>query len=149
MYHNVGDVKSWGADVSAEFAATDHLALSGSYSWTSDNYFAATRVGESDLSTNSPRSKALLSARFHESAHDASIEVRGRYVDGFRMVHGVWNGFVNAFTVGDVEAGVAIPGARDARVTLAVQNVGNARHSAFLSAPILGRLLLTRVEFRF
>ena len=148
-YHNVGDVKLWGADLAAEFAATDHLSFTGSYSWVSDNFFAATRSGESDLSTNTPRNKALLSARYRESARDASVEVRGRYVDGFRMVDGVWNGTVRAFTVGDLETGIAIPGARNARFTLTVQNFANARHAEFLAAPILGRLLMTRVQYRF
>ena len=148
-YHNVGNVQLWGSDLSADYASSEHLSFSGAYSWVNDNYFAATRPGESDLSTNTPRNKALLSARFHEGAHDASIEVRGRYVDGFRMVDGVWNGKVNAFTVGDLEAGISIPGVREARFTLTVQNFANARHSEFLSAPILGRLLLTRVHYRF
>jgi outer membrane receptor for ferrienterochelin and colicins len=91
----------------------------------------------------------LLGARVSERAHDASLELRGRYVVGFRMVDGVWNGAVKAFTVADIEGGVAIPGARDARFTLTLQNAGNARHSEFVSAPVLGRLLLTRVQYRF
>ncbi len=64
------------------------------------------------------------------------------------MVDGVWNGHVDAFTVGDVETGFAIPGTRDARFTLTVQNVADNRHSEFLSAPILGRMLLARVQYR-
>jgi hypothetical protein len=65
------------------------------------------------------------------------------------MVDGVWNGYVRAFTVGDLEAGVAIPGPRDARFTVTVQNLANAKHAEFLSAPILGRLILTRLQYRF
>jgi outer membrane receptor for ferrienterochelin and colicins len=147
-YHNVGDVKLWGADLSAEYFANEHLSFSGSYSWVSDNLFPATRSGEADLSTNTPRSKALLSARAHTSAHDASVELRARYVGGFRMVDGVWNGYVDAFTVGDLETGFSIPGTRDARFTLTVQNVADNRHSEFLSAPILGRMVLARVQYR-
>ncbi|MGI9043090.1 MAG: TonB-dependent receptor [Gemmatimonadaceae bacterium] len=147
-YRNVGDVKLWGADLSAEYFANDNLSFSGSYSWVSDNLFPSTRAGEADLSTNAPRNKALLSARAHRGAHDVSFELRGRYVGGFRMVDGVWNGHVDAFTVGDVETGFAIPGTRDARFTLTVQNVADNRHSEFLSAPILGRMLLARVQYR-
>lgn len=147
-YRNVGDVKLWGADMSAEYFANDNLSFSGSYSWVSDNLFPAKRSGEADLSTNAPRNKALLSARAHTSARDASVELRGRYVGGFRMVDGVWNGNVDAFTVADIEAGVAIPGARDARFTLTVQNVADKRHSEFYLAPVLGRMLLARVQYR-
>ena len=148
-YHNVGDVQLWGADLSAEFAATDRLTLSGSYSYVNKNFFAATRAGEADVSTNAPRNKALFGMRYHENSRDLSVELRGRYVDGFRMVDGVWNGDVRAFTVADLEAGIAIPGVRDARFTLTVQNAADARHAEYLSAPVLGRLLMTRVQYRF
>jgi iron complex outermembrane receptor protein len=148
-YRNIGDVTLWGADVSAEFAATDHVALTGSYSWTSDNFFAAARAGDVDLSTNTPRSKAQVAARVYEGARDASIELRGRYVGTFRMADGVWNGKVPAFAVGDIEAGIAVPGARRARFSITVQNVADKRHSEFLSAPILGRLALTRLQYMF
>ncbi len=147
-YRNVGDVKLWGADLSAEYFANEHLTLAGSYSWLSDNLFPATRPGETDLSTNTPRNKALLSARAHTSTRDASIEMRGRHVGGFRMVDGVWNGQVDGFTVADIEAGVAIPGTGDARLSLTIQNIADNRHAEFLSAPVLGRLLLARVQYR-
>lgn len=147
-YHNVGDVRLWGADLSGEYAPTDYLSLSGSYSWLSDNFFAAKTPSETDLSTNTPKNKALLGARVRERSHDASLEVRGRYVDGFHMVDGIWNGYVRAFTVADVEASAAVPGASQARLTVTVQNATNARHSEFLAAPILGRLVLMRLQYR-
>jgi len=64
------------------------------------------------------------------------------------MVDGVWNGYVHPFTVGDVEAGVAVPGVPDARFTLTVQNFANTPHEEFFSAPILGRLVLMRIHYR-
>jgi outer membrane receptor for ferrienterochelin and colicins len=147
-YRNVGDVSLWGTDVSLEYAVNEHLAVNGAYSFVSDNFFAG-QGGGSDLSTNTPRSKALLSARVFERSRDASIELRGRYVGAFRMVDGVWSGRVNSYVVGDLEAGIAIPGTRDARFTVSVQNLADARHSEFVAAPILGRLVLTRVQYRF
>jgi len=63
-------------------------------------------------------------------------------------VDGVWNGRVDGFTVADIEAGVAIPGMRDARFSLTVQNIADNRHAEFLSAPVLGRLVLARVQYR-
>ncbi|MGI8766868.1 MAG: TonB-dependent receptor domain-containing protein [Gemmatimonadaceae bacterium] len=148
-YQNVGDVQLWGADIATDFTASENVSFSGSYSWVSQNFFAATRSGGADLSTNTPRNKALLAARFHERARDASIELRGRYVGGFRMVDGVWNGYVDAFAVGDIEAGVAVPGAPDARLTVTVQNFANTPHPEFVSAPVLGRMVLARVQYRF
>ena len=148
-YRNVGDVSFWGTDLAGEYAATDRLTLTGSYSWMSDDYFASTRAGEPDLSTNTPRNKALLSARYHQNAHDVSVELRGRYVDGFKMIDGVWRGDVKPFSVLDLESGVALPGGNDTRFTLTVQNVLDDRHAEFVAAPVLGRLVMARVQYRF
>ncbi|MEO8946438.1 MAG: TonB-dependent receptor [Gemmatimonadaceae bacterium] len=147
-YRNVGNVQLWGTDIAADYAASEHYSLSGSYSWVSNNYFPAGGPGEIDISTNSPRSKALLSGRFLNGADDASLELRGRYVGGFHMVDGVWNGYVRPFTVGDIEVGATIPGAPNARLTLTVQNFANTPHEEFFAAPILGRLVLMRIHYR-
>lgn len=148
-YRNVGDVQLWGADLALTYAATDRLQLAASYSHVSDNFFPANGPGEIDVSTNAPRRKALVSARYRVPARDASIEIRGRSVGAFRMADGVWNGDVPAFTVADLEAGIAIPGVRRTRATLTVQNVADNRHVEFYSAPILGRLVLTRIQYQF
>ncbi len=148
-YHNVGDVKLWGADVSGDFTATDRVTLSGAYSYVSKDFFAGALSGSGDLATNSPRNKALASARYREPARDASLELRGRYVEGFRMVDGVWNGRVKTFAVADIEAGAAIPNVPDARFTVTIQNAFNTRHSEFVAAPILGRLVMARLQYRF
>ena len=145
----MGDVKLWGADLSADFTATDRLTFSGAYSWVSKDFFEGALAGSGDLSTNAPRNKALASARYREISRDASVELRGRYVQGFRMVDGVWNGRVKSFAVADLEAGAGIPSVPGARFTLTVQNVANSRHSEFVEAPILGRLVLGRVQYRF
>ncbi len=148
-YRNVGDVSFWGADLSGEYAASGRLTVRGSYSWMSENYFTSTRAGEPDLSTNTPRHKALLSARYHQAPRDLSVELRGRYVDGFRMSDGVWRGDVPSFGVVDLESGVALPAAKDVRLTVTVQNVLDNRHSEFVGAPVLGRLALARMQYRF
>jgi iron complex outermembrane receptor protein len=148
-YRNAGDVSLWGADLSWEFAVNSRLTATGSYSWVSDNYFVSALGSGSDLSTNTPRNKAMLSVRYHQNAHDLSLEVRGRHVGGFHMVDGVWRGDVKAFSVADVESGIALPSLRDARLTLTVQNVADVRHAEFVAAPVLGRLLLARVQYRF
>jgi hypothetical protein len=56
---------------------------------------------------------------------------------------------VKAFTTADVELGIALPGVRDARFTVTVQNVADERHAEFVGAPVLGRLVLARVQTRF
>jgi iron complex outermembrane receptor protein len=148
-YRNVGDVRFWGTDLALTYAAGEQLELRGSWSWVNNNFFGGTRAGEPDLSTNTPRQKALLSARYRVPAREGSVELRGRHVGGFRMADGVWNGHVPAFTVADLEAGLLLPGSPRARVTLTVQNLTNNRHNEFFAAPELGRLVLTRLQYRF
>ena len=110
-YQNVGDVRLWGADISGEFAATESLMLRGAFSWVNQNFFAASGPGDVDLSTNAPRAKAQGSARYAFHRDDASAELRIRYVDAFRMVDGVLIGDVPAYTVADLEVGMAVPSA--------------------------------------
>lgn len=148
-YRNFGRVELWGTDVSLQWAATNHLSLASSYSYTSDNFFPSKDPGEPDLAMNAPRHKGLFSARFREPSHDASAELRTRFVGSFRMIDGVWNGNVPGFTVADAEVGAAIPGSRGARLTLSVENLTDDRHAEFVGAPVLGRLLMTRLEYRF
>ena len=148
-YQNVGDVRLWGADISGEFAATESLMLRGAFSWVNQNFFAASGPGDVDLSTNAPRAKAQGSARYAFHRDDASAELRIRYVDAFRMVDGVLIGDVPAYTVADLEVGMAVPSAPAARLTLTAQNLTDKRHSEFFGHPQLGRLLLARLQYRF
>lgn len=148
-YQNIGDVRLWGTDLSAEFAASDHVTITGGYSWVNKNFFAATATGGADLSTNAPKNKAIASVRYHQPANDLTAEVRARYVGEFRMVDGILIGDVPSFTVADVDAGIAVPGVAGARFTLSVQNIADARHTEFFGHPILGRLVLTRLQYRF
>ena len=148
-YQNVGDVRLWGSDLSVEVAATDNFTVSGNYSWVSKNLFEGQGIGGSDLSTNAPRHKAFVSARYRLPARDFAVEFRARSVGAFRMIDGVLVGDVQRFTVADVEAGVAIPGATRARLTATVQNIADKRHAEFFGHPMLGRLVMTRLQYRF
>lgn len=147
-YRNFGRVELWGGDFSADFLATPRITLSGAWSFTSKNYFPG-GTGEPDLSMNAPRQKVALGATYRNAFTDFSASLRARYSGGFRMLDGVWEGQVDAFTTVDAEVGFRMPGAPNARLTLTAQNLFNDRHEEFLAAPILGRLLLTRVNYVF
>jgi iron complex outermembrane receptor protein len=148
-YSNFGEAKLWGGDVSFELAATPTLTLTGGYSHTSRVYFPAKRAGETDLSMNIPRNKAVFGATWRDPGDARSATLRGRYVGAFRMLNGVWSGDVESFTVVDAEAGASVPSVSAARVTLTVQNVTDKRHAEFFGAPVLGRLAMLRLQYRF
>lgn len=148
-YRNFGRAELWGADLSAELLATERISVRGGYSYVSRNYFPSSSPSEPDLSMNSPRNSLSFGARYRDAAHSRSAEVRGRYADGFRMVDGVWMGDVPAFTTVDVEAGTALPAIRDVRVVVTAQNVLGHKHAEFVGAPVIGRLVLTRLQYSF
>lgn len=148
-YQNVGDVRLWGMDLASEYAATDRLTLSAAYSWVNKNFFGATRLDDNDVSTNTPRNKAMLSVRYRQSDRDLSAELRGRHVGGFRMVDGILIGNVESFTVVDAELAFAVPAVPGARLTVSLQNMTNDRHAEFVAHPRLGRFLTTRLQYRF
>ncbi len=146
---NVGDVDLWGADLSAEFVASPRLTLTGAVSFVSENLFVGQGTGGGDLASNTPKDKALLGARFTGASNGLTVEVRGRRVGGFRMVDGFLAGNVEGYTVGDLEVGFDWPTLTAARLTITVQNVADARHAEFVAHPRLGRLVMTRLQYRF
>jgi outer membrane receptor for ferrienterochelin and colicins len=148
-YRNFGQVKLWGADLVLDWQASDRVMLGASYSFTSENFFAARRPGEADLALNAPRHKGTLNAAYHYPARDFSAALRGRFVGPFRMVDGVWGGDVEGFGLLDAEVGVGIPGLRGGRIILTAQNITDKRHAEFIGAPVLGRILISRVRYEF
>lgn len=146
---NVGDVDLWGADVSAEFVVSPRLTLTGAFSYVSENLFVGQGTGGADLATNTPKDKALLGARFSAARHGLTLEVRGRQVGAFRMVDGLLAGDVEGYTIGDLELGLDWPSWPGARLTVTVQNVGDARHAEFVAHPMLGRMVMSRLQYRF
>jgi outer membrane receptor for ferrienterochelin and colicins len=148
-YRNFGEVKLWGADLLLEWQASERIFLGASYSFTSDNFFASRRPGEADLALNAPRHKGTLNAAYHYPARDFSAALRGRFVGPFRMVDGVWVGDVKGFGLLDAEVGVGVPGLHGGRFILTVQNLTDKRHAEFVGAPVLGRLLISRLRYEF
>jgi hypothetical protein len=47
------------------------------------------------------------------------------------------------------DVGFALPAVPGARLTLSVHNLADAPHAKFVGAPVLGRLVMSRLEYRF
>jgi iron complex outermembrane receptor protein len=145
-YRNFGRVELWGTDLSLSYAASNRVSFSGAYSFTSENFFPASAPGEADLSLNAPRHKAVISTRYREPVRQLSAEARARFVGPFHMVDGVWIGDVAGFGVADVEFGFPL---LNTQMTFTVTNVLDHRHSEFVGAPLVGRLIMIRSAYRF
>lgn len=149
-YRNFPSFDLWGADLGLTLLATDWLRFTGTYSFVSENFFTASELGApSDLALNSPKNKASLGAHYSNERLGLRGEVRGRYVDSFPVISGVFIGDVENYTLFDVLVSYTLPISRSTQVSLNVSNVFDNEHREMVGAPELGRLVLLRVRQSF
>ena len=149
-YRNFGDLKRWGADLAFQAIVTDNWSLTGSYSWVDKNFFPQSEVGGiSDVALNAPKNKASLGAAYRQIPHGVTVDVRGRWVEGFPMNSGVFIGYVSTYTLLDASVAYRFPFAQNTVLSLNVQNVLDDKHLEFVGAPELGRFLMTQLQVTF
>lgn len=157
-YRNFGDVDFWGADLAAQFLASERLSLRGSYSFVSEDCFLFSGTGPAgedvcssalDIALNAPKNKGSVSARFDDIRSGFAAEGRVRFTAGFPMNSGVFVGRVEGHTVFDANVNYRIAPLPGAAVSLAATNLFGTKHRQFIGAPELGRLLLLRLTYDF
>ena len=152
-YRNFGEVNYWGADLAAQFLASDRLRINGSYSHQSQECFDFNEDGNcrsaDDIALNAPNHKGSLGMTFDDRAAGFSFNARMRMSAGFPMNSGVYIGDVDGYTVLDAGLSYRLPFQPNARVSLSASNLLNNLHQEFIGAPELGRLLLARVRYDF
>jgi iron complex outermembrane receptor protein len=149
-YRNFGEVKLWGSDLSVETWLTNRLALTGTYSWLSDDTFrtADAQGNVSEIVMNAPANKGSLGMRWSDDSRGLSANARVRFVDGFPMRSAVYAGRVESHTTMDVGISFRLRALRNALITTQAQNVLDNEHQEFLGSPSIGRLVTARVSFR-
>jgi iron complex outermembrane receptor protein len=158
-YRNFGDVDLWGADVAIDYLFNDKWSVAGSFSWVSDDFFAAADVGgPTDIALNASKAKGSFTTRFRDELAGWSGEIRGRYVKGFPVTSGVYvspvrpDGTLKPLdSYGLLDAQVAwrprfAPGAV---FSIIVENALNENYSTFVGVPQLGRLVMTKLQYAF
>lgn len=152
-YRNYGEVSYFGVDLSAQFLASDRLDLFGNLSWVNDNFFEPDELGEDDtnlqLAMNAPEIKLKGGFRYavpNGIRANASV----RYIGGFRVISGPYEGEVDPYTLLDVglgyDLGTYVPGLT---FDLTVLNALDYVHREFIGAPQLGRLAIARLTYSF
>ena len=147
-YPNFGDVGYYGVDASLQVIASRALTLFGNISWVSDDFFDHTELKEESedkvLALNAPPLKLKLGGQYqHRSGF--SVHASGRYVKGFRMISGPYNGNVESYFVVDMGVGYEIN--RALRADLGINNATNSDHREFVGAPKLGRIASARLTY--
>lgn len=156
---NYGDITIYGVDLGWQLGITEGLALNGTLSWVSDNFFEDLD-GVSDLSLNAPKFKYTLAAEYRNNDLGLNSELRWRHVDGFAVNSGVYIGDVPGYSVMDLSVGYNLPFVEGMGLTLSVQNLLTfiqgrkdrpfvERHAEFVGTPALGRLALLRLTYDF
>jgi iron complex outermembrane receptor protein len=152
---NFGEVSLNGMDVSLSLYVTPKLAFSGNYSFVTlrgfnifkspNRIFYNNLDGIANLALNAPGNKAALAIQYRAPERGYDMELRGRYVDGFPMESGAYAGNVQTYAVFDLNFGCDLPFSKNTRFSLNVNNLFDKKHLEFIGAPILGRLILTRI----
>ncbi|HSG50135.1 MAG TPA: TonB-dependent receptor [Longimicrobiales bacterium] len=152
-YRNFGDVDLWGADFSFQFLATDRLSLTGTYSRVSDECFDFNNDGScsssGDIALNAPQNKGSVGFRWDDVTTGVTFDARARYTDGFPMNSGVYIGEVDSYTAVDANIAYRLPWAPGATVGLTATNIFDDVHREFVGAPMVGRMLLARLQYEF
>jgi iron complex outermembrane receptor protein len=148
MTRNFGRVSYWGADLSLALQPLAGVLVSGNYSWASKSLFRNVG-GISDIALNAPQHKAGFSAAYRDRRSRFSGEVKGRYVDGFPVISGVFEGQVDAYFVLDAGVAYTVPFAKGITLSLDVRNLLDNRHREFVNVPEIGRLAVARGRLEF
>ena len=152
-YRNYGDLDRWGADFSFEVQLIPDgpWTIGGTYSWINKDFWPRSELGSaSDLALNSPKNLASLGVRYSDgSSEGLSVELRGRYADGYPMNSGVFIGPVESFTVLDATLAYRFPFAKSTIFSVNATNLFNNKHREVVGAPDIGRFVMTQLQVTF
>ena len=149
-YRNYGKLNVWGSDFGGEFLINDRHSVLGTYSWVNRDLFPRSEVGGlSDVTLNAPANKGSVAWRYRDQQKKTGAEVRARYVAGFPVASGVYNGSVENYTLLDANLDFALPGMRGTQFSITGNNLLNKLHREFVGVPEIGRLILTQLRYTF
>jgi iron complex outermembrane receptor protein len=147
-FRNAGSLQRWGADIAAQWLPTEQWTFTTALSWTNKDLFLSRDTdGVSDLALNAPRERASFGVQHRDRARGLTTYLRGRYVAGFPMRGGVYNGNVPSHTTVDGGLAYRIAGRERMLMNVSVQNLLGRLHREFVGAPMLGRLVSVQVQY--
>ncbi len=100
-YRNFGDVEIWGADLGLTLLLSNVWSVQGSYSWVSDDLFEGLGNEQvdsiGDIALNAPKNKFSAGIRYDNSRIGLGVGLKGRYVQGYPVQSGVFEGEIPGF----------------------------------------------------
>lgn len=146
-FQNHGTVSYWGSDLSVTAQLGRRTTVSLAHAHVSKDLFPEVAVGPDTLARNAPGERIAAAARYQTDAW--SSQLRLRWADSFVMNSGVYHGELPAYGLVDIDASWRLPWDRRALLSLSVQNALDNQHREFLGAPVLGRVVLSRLQYSF
>jgi outer membrane receptor for ferrienterochelin and colicins len=150
-YRNYGKLDVTGADLASEILLDRGYSVAGNYSWVNKDLFSKTEIGGlSDVTLNAPANKAMVALRYNNNTPQPyGWELRGRYVAGFPVASGVYNGSVPTYTLLDANLALRVPTTKDVTLSISAQNLLDKKHQEFVGVPALGRFIMTQLRYSF
>lgn len=136
-----------GVDIGAEVSLSRRFWARGGASWLSDDSLAASSGAVYIIGASRQKAYAGLTWRQVERERAAGIEAR--WVTGFPVNSGVFEGRVASYLVVDAFLSAPVPFAPRTTVLLEAGNLLDRRHQEYVGAPPLGRLVVARLRTRF
>lgn len=144
---NYGDFDYWGTDLSFRAGLLRNLQLGGTYSYINKVYYDDVD-GKGALSLNVPQHKASLSLQYTEPATGIQGMAQYRFIDGYRLKSGVYEGRIDPYGLIDLGLRVPLPIPTHPDLQLSVRNLLDHQHVEFVGGGRIGRLLTARLQVR-
>lgn len=164
FYRNFGEVDFLGLDVALQVFVNERLSLMGNMSFVSDDFFDNEDLGESNdalaLALNAPTFKAKLGFSYNVPK-SYTVSASGRFTKGFPVLSGPYvgglpepygdgTGGVEDYFLLDVNLGYDMYNvAPGLRVDVSMSNILNNEHRQFVGSPLLGRMVMGRLNYSF
>ena len=99
---------------------------------------------------NSPKDKFRAGLKYR-SKEGFTVSSSLRYVSSFQVADGSnYNGIVNTYTLVDIGLNYHFSGAANGlEFAITAQNVLDKRHREYIGFPTIGRLITSRLSYRF
>jgi len=147
-YPNFGNLEYYGADLSLQVLLSREFSMFGNLSWVSDDFFDHTELGEEledrVVALNASSFKIKLGGQY-DSPRGFTVNVAGRYVQGFPVRSGPYEGDLPTYFILDFGAGYKF--SSSLRLDIGINNATDSNHREFIGAPKLGRTTNARLTY--
>lgn len=148
-YRNFGKLTVWGSDLAAEWLIGDRFSLAGTISHVSKDFFPRAEVGGvQDIALNAPANKGSLTGRFNDEIKGIGAELRFRRVASF-PVYSFINGNIEGYSLVDAGFSFRPPLLPGGLWSINATNLFNRKHTEFVGAGEIGRLLMVRMQYTY